>query len=64
MLTIMSHAFFYSNAESPEEVQPGEAPPTEESTLHTDSDSQSQPTEETATTGRSALPVGDDAGEL
>lgn len=40
-----------TKSESPEEVQPGEAPPTEESTLHTDSDSQSQPTEETTTTG-------------
>ncbi|KAM7374913.1 hypothetical protein PAMP_007547 [Pampus punctatissimus] len=37
-------------SESPEEVQPGDAPPTEESS-HTDSDSQSQPTEETTTTG-------------
>ncbi|XP_042354699.1 hypoxia up-regulated protein 1 [Plectropomus leopardus] len=37
--------------ESPEEVQPGEAPPTEESTVKTDSDSQSQPSEETTTTG-------------
>ncbi|KAI3373683.1 hypothetical protein L3Q82_021961 [Scortum barcoo] len=54
---------FHSNTESPEEVQPGESPSTEESTMHTDSDSQSQPTEET-TTGRSAKPVGDDAGEL
>ncbi|XP_060912037.1 hypoxia up-regulated protein 1 [Labrus mixtus] len=33
----------------PEEPQPGEVPPTEESTVHTDSDSQSQPTEETTT---------------
>ncbi|KAM6983533.1 hypoxia up-regulated protein 1 [Tautogolabrus adspersus] len=33
----------------PEEAQPGEAPPTEESAVHTDSDSQSQPTEETTT---------------
>uniref|UniRef100_A0A8C9Y7A8 Hypoxia up-regulated protein 1 n=1 Tax=Sander lucioperca TaxID=283035 RepID=A0A8C9Y7A8_SANLU len=48
---------------SPEAVQPGEAPPTEESTVHSDSDSQSQPTEET-NTGRSAKPVADDAGEL
>uniref|UniRef100_A0A8C9Y692 Hypoxia up-regulated protein 1 n=1 Tax=Sander lucioperca TaxID=283035 RepID=A0A8C9Y692_SANLU len=46
-----------------EAVQPGEAPPTEESTVHSDSDSQSQPTEET-NTGRSAKPVADDAGEL
>ncbi|XP_059207198.1 hypoxia up-regulated protein 1 [Centropristis striata] len=38
-------------SESPEGVQPGEAPPTEESTVHTDSESQSQPTEETPTTG-------------
>nr|XP_046266688.1 hypoxia up-regulated protein 1 [Scatophagus argus] len=36
-------------SESPEEVQPEEAPPTEESTVHSDSDSQSQPTEETTT---------------
>ncbi|KAM7398645.1 hypothetical protein PAMA_006520 [Pampus argenteus] len=38
-------------SESPEEVQPGEAPPTEESSSHTDADSQSQPSEETTTTG-------------
>lgn len=37
--------------ETPEEVQPGEAPSTEESTTNTDSNSQSQPTEETTTTG-------------
>uniref|UniRef100_A0A3B4VFJ2 Hypoxia up-regulated protein 1 n=1 Tax=Seriola dumerili TaxID=41447 RepID=A0A3B4VFJ2_SERDU len=49
---------------SPEEVQPGDAPPTEESTGHIDSDSQSQPTEERTTTGRSATPVADNAGEL
>ncbi|XP_076607074.1 hypoxia up-regulated protein 1 [Chaetodon auriga] len=40
-----------SKNESPEEVQPGEAPPTDKSTVDTDSDSQSQPTEETTTTG-------------
>lgn len=40
-----------TKSESPEEVQPGEAPPTDESTVHTDSDSQSQPTEDTTTTG-------------
>ncbi|XP_075958327.1 hypoxia up-regulated protein 1 isoform X1 [Anarhichas minor] len=40
-----------AKTENPEAVQPGEAPPTEESTVHTDSDSQSQPTEETTTTG-------------
>lgn len=45
-------------------MPPGEAPPTEESPKQTDSDSQSQPTEETTTTGRSAKPAGDDAGEL
>uniref|UniRef100_A0A3B4XKR5 Hypoxia up-regulated protein 1 n=1 Tax=Seriola lalandi dorsalis TaxID=1841481 RepID=A0A3B4XKR5_SERLL len=49
---------------SPEEVQPGDAPPTEESTGHINSDSQSQPTEETTTTGRSTTPVADNAGEL
>ncbi|XP_031166612.1 hypoxia up-regulated protein 1 [Sander lucioperca] len=38
-----------TKTESPEAVQPGEAPPTEESTVHSDSDSQSQPTEETNT---------------
>ncbi|XP_034462158.1 hypoxia up-regulated protein 1 isoform X3 [Hippoglossus hippoglossus] len=36
-------------SESPEEAQPGDAPPTE-STVHKDSDSQSQPSEETTTT--------------
>ncbi|XP_034745411.1 hypoxia up-regulated protein 1 isoform X1 [Etheostoma cragini] len=35
-----------TKTESPEIVQPAEVPPTEESTVHTDSDSQSQPTEE------------------
>ncbi|KAJ4929506.1 hypothetical protein JOQ06_018531 [Pogonophryne albipinna] len=40
-----------SKSESPEEVQPGEVPPTEESATNTDSDSQSQPTEESTTTG-------------
>ncbi|KAG7224627.1 hypothetical protein INR49_011380 [Caranx melampygus] len=39
-----------SKSETPEEAQPGDAPPTEESTVHIDSDSQSQPTEETTTT--------------
>lgn len=34
---------------SPEEVQPGEAPPTDEGTVDTNSDSQSEPTEETTT---------------
>ncbi|XP_054481698.1 hypoxia up-regulated protein 1 [Anoplopoma fimbria] len=38
-----------TKTENPEEVQQGEAPPTEESTAHTDS--QSEPTEETTTTG-------------
>lgn len=61
-LEITSYACFPSNAESPEEVQPGEAPPTAESSVHADSDSQSQSTEESATTGRSAIP--NDAGEL
>lgn len=54
---------FHSNTETPEEAQPGDAPPTEESNADTDSDSQSQPTEETTTTGRSAKPVADN-GEL
>uniref|UniRef100_A0A7N6FKD6 Hypoxia up-regulated protein 1 n=1 Tax=Anabas testudineus TaxID=64144 RepID=A0A7N6FKD6_ANATE len=41
-----------SKSESPEEeVQQGEAPPTEESNVHMDADSQSQPTEETTSTG-------------
>ncbi|XP_023132280.2 hypoxia up-regulated protein 1 [Amphiprion ocellaris] len=40
-----------TKSESPEEVQPGDAPPTEESTLHADSESQSQPTEEVTTPG-------------
>uniref|UniRef100_A0A8C4DU69 Hypoxia up-regulated protein 1 n=1 Tax=Dicentrarchus labrax TaxID=13489 RepID=A0A8C4DU69_DICLA len=48
---------------SPDEAQPGEAPPTDDNAVHTDSDSQSQPTEETTTTGRSAIPVAD-TGEL
>uniref|UniRef100_A0A8D3CMS6 Hypoxia up-regulated protein 1 n=1 Tax=Scophthalmus maximus TaxID=52904 RepID=A0A8D3CMS6_SCOMX len=55
-----------TKTESPEEAQPGEAPPTEESTVHTDSDSQSQPTEDTTTTatGRSDKPAADTAREL
>ncbi|KAM9348297.1 hypoxia up-regulated protein 1 [Symphorus nematophorus] len=40
-----------TKSETPEEVPPGEAPPTDESTVHTDTDSQSQSTEETTTTG-------------
>nr|QQL94691.1 hypoxia up-regulated 1 [Lateolabrax maculatus] len=40
-----------TKSENPEEAPPGEAPPTEEGTVPTDSDSQSQPTEETTTTG-------------
>ncbi|XP_033954613.1 hypoxia up-regulated protein 1 isoform X3 [Pseudochaenichthys georgianus] len=40
-----------SKSESPEEVQPGKVPPTEESATNTDPDSQSQPTEESTTTG-------------
>ncbi|XP_038564044.1 hypoxia up-regulated protein 1 isoform X2 [Micropterus salmoides] len=40
-----------TKSEGPEEVPPGEAPSTEESTVHADPDSQSQPTEETTTTG-------------
>ncbi|XP_074468310.1 hypoxia up-regulated protein 1 [Sebastes fasciatus] len=40
-----------AKTENPEEPVPGKAPPTEESTVQTDSDSQSQPTEETTTTG-------------
>ncbi|KAM9846707.1 hypoxia up-regulated protein 1 [Aulostomus maculatus] len=40
-----------SNTQSPEDPQPGEAPPTEETPLQLDSDSQSQPTEETTTPG-------------
>ncbi|XP_068456851.1 hypoxia up-regulated protein 1 isoform X2 [Clinocottus analis] len=37
--------------ENLEEVPPGEAPPTEESTVQKDSDSQSQPTDQTTATG-------------
>ncbi|XP_051257465.1 hypoxia up-regulated protein 1 [Dicentrarchus labrax] len=40
-----------TKSESPDEAQPGEAPPTDDNAVHTDSDSQSQPTEETTTTG-------------
>ncbi|KAK5859282.1 hypothetical protein PBY51_003361 [Eleginops maclovinus] len=40
-----------TQSESPEEVQPVEVPPTEESAANTDSESPSQPTEESATTG-------------
>uniref|UniRef100_A0A7N6AGJ1 Hypoxia up-regulated protein 1 n=1 Tax=Anabas testudineus TaxID=64144 RepID=A0A7N6AGJ1_ANATE len=40
-----------------EEVQQGEAPPTEESNVHMDADSQSQPTEETTSTGRRASSI-------
>ncbi|XP_053703012.1 hypoxia up-regulated protein 1 isoform X2 [Synchiropus splendidus] len=47
--------------ETIEEVPPGEAPPTEEKK---ESDSQSQPTEETATTGRSDAPFPADGREL
>lgn len=50
--------------ESPEEVHPGEAPPTEENSIHTETDSQSQPTEEATTTGQPAKPVASDGGEL
>lgn len=39
-----------SEAETPEEVQPGEAPPTEDSAAQSDSESQSQPLDETETT--------------
>uniref|UniRef100_A0A7N6BS34 Hypoxia up-regulated protein 1 n=1 Tax=Anabas testudineus TaxID=64144 RepID=A0A7N6BS34_ANATE len=47
-----------SKSESPEEeVQQGEAPPTEESNVHMDADSQSQPTEETTSTGRRASSI-------
>uniref|UniRef100_A0A4W6DF15 Hypoxia up-regulated protein 1 n=1 Tax=Lates calcarifer TaxID=8187 RepID=A0A4W6DF15_LATCA len=53
-----------SDKKIPEEVQPGDAPPTEESTVHIDSDSQSEPTEETTTTGRSAMPGADNTEEL
>ncbi|XP_030010386.1 hypoxia up-regulated protein 1 [Sphaeramia orbicularis] len=38
-------------SETAEDVKPGDAPPTEEKTAQKDSDSQSQPTEETTTTG-------------
>lgn len=56
--------YFDFNTESPEEVQPGKAPPTDKSTVHTESsDSQSQSIEETTTTGLSDIPVDDDAGE-
>lgn len=52
--------YFDFNTESPEEVQPGKAPPTDKSTVHTESsDSQSQSTEET-TTGLSDIPIDDD----
>ncbi|XP_030601791.1 hypoxia up-regulated protein 1 [Archocentrus centrarchus] len=39
-----------SDTGSPEEMPPGDTPPTEEGTLLADSDSQSQPTEESTTT--------------
>ncbi len=64
MLKITSNLYLHSNTESPEEVQPGEAPPTDESTVHTDSDSQSQSTEDTTTTGQFFKPVVVDDGEL
>lgn len=41
--------------ENPEPVQPGDSPPTEDSTLQADSDDQSQPTEGTVKTGQSVL---------
>uniref|UniRef100_A0AAQ5XNW5 Hypoxia up-regulated protein 1 n=1 Tax=Amphiprion ocellaris TaxID=80972 RepID=A0AAQ5XNW5_AMPOC len=57
-----------TNDTSEEKIIPpteeSDAPPTEESTLHADSESQSQPTEEVTTPGRSAIPVADNAGEL
>lgn len=53
----------HSKAENPEGVQPGDAPPTEDSSAQKESNSQPQPTEETDT-GRSAMPHSDDAGEL
>lgn len=53
-----------SKTESTEDVQPGEAPPTVENAIHTETDSQSQDTEETATAGQPARPVANDAGEL
>uniref|UniRef100_A0A7N6C0K7 Hypoxia up-regulated protein 1 n=1 Tax=Anabas testudineus TaxID=64144 RepID=A0A7N6C0K7_ANATE len=46
-----------TESKSEEEVQQGEAPPTEESNVHMDADSQSQPTEETTSTGRRASSI-------
>lgn len=56
--------FSCSAEESSEEVKPGEAPPVDESTAHTDSENQSETTEKEATTGRSAKPVASNGDEL
>lgn len=56
--------FSHSAEESPEEVKPGEAPPMDESAARTDSENQSEPTENEATTGRSAKPVASNGDEL
>lgn len=50
--------------ETPEEVQPGEAPPTADDGTQTETDGQTPPTEEAATTGQAAKPAANDAGEL
>lgn len=61
---ITSPSFLLPDAQSPEEVKPGEAPPVDESTAPADSESQSQPTEKETTTGRSAIPGANNGGEL
>lgn len=61
-LEITAPGYFPFNPETVEEVQPGEAPPTEADTEHTDS--QPEPTEETTTTGQSSMFVANDAGRL
>lgn len=50
--------------ETPEEVQPGEAPPTAEDAAQTETDGQTPPTEQATTTGQAAKPAANDAGEL
>uniref|UniRef100_A0A674P231 Hypoxia up-regulated protein 1 n=1 Tax=Takifugu rubripes TaxID=31033 RepID=A0A674P231_TAKRU len=53
-----------AKSETPEEVQPGEAPPTAEDAAQTETDDQTPPTEEATTTGQAAKPAANDAGEL
>lgn len=51
-------------AESTVESQPGEAPPTAENTIHAETESPPQPTEETTPPGQPVRPAANNAGEL